>query len=561
LEAELERDPLSGFHDLERWAVRHEAVDMDIVGLHEAHHDRALTETPFGLAQMLFRRVTRLCTDGGVQAHAAAWTKELLDASRSTHERWATYLSVKTLPADRHQEALRLHPQEYLAYYDGVARIVDPALHSSFLQFIVGMVLLEVCLSPRLLERLCAEGATSPAAVHPDEAPDHRFGTLADTLTPATVNDLARVTIRDVRDCARSLGLPGTFNPQVEEHWTALPLQTALRLERSAELAARGWLYDEACRGIPCLRRHECIEALRHFVRQLEDMATVELGAVLQWARGHHDSLNATLATRALRAGVSCVSQRPVVDVEAISHVDNEEDLRQYLSRIEGDAMLITSRPDCRCWEDLQWVLLADAGDSAYAISLTHDVLRGALQRAADIAAPERRLGGMPVIIGIDPAGGSFFQALHNHMRRLRTVGDAVPKQRHIVWYMGYDFFVWYSFLSREGVTEWLHIVPAAHHGSSDPPAYPAQITTVGDANHFRQLREPGFRCYVFRNPRVCGVFVRWFPVLAHDAVSVLLMDDLEAGHLQPLPQSDRKTAADAARATHEAIRIIWPEY
>ena len=237
----------TGYHDLMKWGTSdiYHAYSR-LAGLHESLHDEFLTSTPFGAVQQAFIRVQKLSDRKLVVQQAKAWSKELMIQSAETHERAATYLSIKMFSPEKQQQLETcLHPT-YKSLFEDLQDIIDPIFKSSYMQYHVGYAFCEVCFASKIAERLSEQDIISQPQIMPDEAPNKRFDLISKRLAEKLLGKLLEHIITTLKQSRTALQLPSDFSVQSEVSWAELSHNIAIKVDRFIAKKCSEWFYENS---------------------------------------------------------------------------------------------------------------------------------------------------------------------------------------------------------------------------------------------------------------------------------------------------------------------------
>jgi hypothetical protein len=150
-----------------------------LVSLHESMHGRIFRETPDGQlhAGYCLAVEQRLLSGPALEAVTKS-SQTFFEASRLAHESFATYLSVKALPAAEESTYREQLTPEYMEYFNRLADNIDAFFPTSHLQFLLAWNFAVVVFSSPLIERFHTLDVSLPIELSPDENPGYRFESL-----------------------------------------------------------------------------------------------------------------------------------------------------------------------------------------------------------------------------------------------------------------------------------------------------------------------------------------------------------------------------------------------
>jgi len=224
----------AGWSDGVRTHIRLDEITNGMVFFHENIHERIFATTPDGFLLGLLLRVVYHPTDPAAVVPTALkeWAAACLDAARMAHEVAATYLGVKQLGPRDHPAAVASLPPQYQGYYRTFADVLDPLLHSSYLQYIVGWTLASCAFSSPLTQRFVAADSDALPQLEDGERPDARLYLLIHWFKQNDSAELLAFLDDAARRCCDGLGR-SSWDLQSEDAWiqnteSATPVDMAL---------------------------------------------------------------------------------------------------------------------------------------------------------------------------------------------------------------------------------------------------------------------------------------------------------------------------------------------
>jgi hypothetical protein len=176
---QVEYRAIAGFHDGVCARVLDSATLSPLVSLHEAMHGRIFRETPDGQIHAGYCLAVehRLLSGPALEA-ATQSSQRFFESARLPHESFATYLSIKSLPAAEESTQLQQLTPEYIEYFKLLSECIDGVFPTSHLQFLIAWNFAAAIFSSPLLERFDTLDVNLPVDLLPDESPHHRFDLL-----------------------------------------------------------------------------------------------------------------------------------------------------------------------------------------------------------------------------------------------------------------------------------------------------------------------------------------------------------------------------------------------
>lgn len=309
-----ELDDIVGQHAVTHMWIRRDALEQAFIVEHEGIHDDLIYETPDG---ELLRWVAVAAASPEPREHVLgeAWSSRLRAAMIDVHESAATYLSIKRRPPPMHAFLLSQHPAAYQHYYDTIAAPVDAVFESSYVQWIVGRVLVDVSLSSRASEHF--QGDAPPDRLPPEYCGDGRF---METL--AVFGACGRELGRHVVDWARSEAIPAAGREIDRElFWESLGVEDRRTLEAKLRPLVHGFIASRASERIPVLERLRWSSVLSALARVIELRFPAALrSSAFDWPLFEPlvQAIGPARYRRALREAEIRIVGQPIIDPEAL---------------------------------------------------------------------------------------------------------------------------------------------------------------------------------------------------------------------------------------------------
>lgn len=227
-----------GWHNGSGISVAFRHADNDVVVHHERVHDRVLRGTTQG--RWLATVLTALAADVANPVLREA-LEYILSTSESAHESFATYLSVKTLPPGEQRRIVEAHPKIYRSFYEGVASVLDPHFHSSYLQYSVAVQMMYLCFSCD--NPLPFFDALPERFVRPDpaDAPNLKLERMVRSIAAQNASPLIHELQALVDQVCTDLG-DQSWDVQGEAEWASASKRSAQHAEEAMAPAIRRWL-------------------------------------------------------------------------------------------------------------------------------------------------------------------------------------------------------------------------------------------------------------------------------------------------------------------------------
>lgn len=568
--------PVAGFHDADRPSIVSDSINEMLVVQHEMHHDIALTETNFGFIQSIFRRVYDSPKSPTIRESVGNWHLHLLDHSRVAHEAYATYLSIKQQPYKVCASLVHELPQEYKDYYDKLACLIDEILPCTFLQFMVGKIVIEICFSSRLIEKMLAWQPGMPPRLEDVDSPDKRL----EKLVPVWRSSLPEMRALLKGKCPLQYFYPAigrSFDILSEKEWMALPLTIARRIDEWLEFECRDWMYPIASAVVPCSGRTEWFTQRNQFLEHMNTftLGPAHLGGTEAEFLNEDDQKSA--ARRAFRAGRIAVSNPlakliQLKKIEASSFVNlvfrskpGAGDQTEFTDKWDG-ITLISPEPSPTQSEG-DWGVFQFNGEqcvAAYAVEQnTVTNLYRTLTRLALTGLPI--LGRLRIIVGLWATDAGFVDtSLMAQMVEACSVSSRRMELDNPVWYMGGNFLGFYKGLVAKGGLEGFLTNPF----SLDPRLQELPLEKLHEfavstsfeemAKRYTQVSR-GPLWLIFRSPIIEGWFVRI--TSAGSGVLLPVIEDIIARKVRLLPRSEMESIWNLVSGIQEPILAKWSRF
>jgi len=566
----------AGSHDLERPSIAGGSINDMIVAQHEMHHDVALTETNFGLIQSTFRRLYDSPTSETVRQSAFDWTQHLLDHSRVTHEALATYLSIKQQPYERCASLVAQLPEEYKNYYYKLARLIDEILPSTFLQFMVGKIVIEICFSSQLIEKMLAWKPGQPVQLDDVDSPDKRL----ETLIPVWKNRFPELRQLLKQKCQLQdfyPALPRTFDILSEKEWTALPNPLARPIDDWLEVECRDWMYPIASAVAPCSAMSEWFAQRTRFLKHMNGFTSHPVHVGGTEAEFFKESDQKRAARKAFRAGRLLVSN-PVTDLPQFKKIESSAFVALTLGSARGTqaspqltskwnrATLISPEPS-PTQSDGDWAaFLFDEESRVAAYAIDRDAVIRFSRTLTRLATAGGPIPNVRIIVGLWASdSGTVDTSLLNEIIEAHSLPSLRVQLENPIWYMGGSFLSFYNALVAEGGLEGFYTNPFQSNSSANQLSLEQFIELGVDASFdetsklYTQVADNPL-WFIFKSPLVEGWFVRIVPAGSVDALLVVA-EDIVARKVRLFSKSEMETVWNLVSGMHEPIVARWSRF
>lgn len=564
----------AGSHNLDRPTVhRRSATDL-LVLRHEMHHDVALTETNYGLIQTMFRLIYDDAISTVIRHSASEWLKELFGESCHCHEILATYLSIKEQPSNVEADLVNILPDEYKSYYDTLAGLIDIVLPSSFLQYMVGKILMEICFSSRLIDDMLTWTPSSPARVPPDDSPDKRLDLLLQ-IWRSRLAELGNILKEQCHRQEFSQSLPMTFDILSEKHWLALDMDMANRIDQWLELECRDWMYQIAMEILPCSKRTEWYSQRKRFLEYMGRFTRRKAQIHGSENDFYEESEQERQRRKAWRDGRATISS-PIAGRVKLSPVDSSQILASFGMGSATKRHLVISKKDKlvfvsgqpRRKDDLfaAWGMFRfDENGHVTAHTIAHEEFMRICKIRAHLAAATgfTCLSDMRVVVGLWSSDKGVDTSRMRQLVEAYSAGAIRLSLENVMWYMAGDFLRFYEFLLDQGSLEGFYINTSTKNQdgqnlSLEQVAEKIRNMSFDDVarEYTRVARTPQW--FIFRSPIVDGLFVRMLPSATQ--VLTAIGEDAIVGRFRLLDRNEMEQTWAKIDGIEFPILALWKE-
>jgi hypothetical protein len=555
-----ELESIAGFHDFEKAHVTSKNAENKIVMTHEALHDRLITETPFGTIQFLINRIVAKSKNPNASKSLLVLIDELFISSKITHEIYATYLSIKTYPLEEHKELLELHPNEYQNYYGELSEIIDPIFHSTYLQYLIGSKIIEICFASRLQERLINLPLNKNITIKDSEKPDVRFRLIIKLLTDDYLNSLLTNLVDVVNESKEKINLPNNFNIQSESDWLSISLNQARVLENTIEDSLRYYLYDHTNNQLDNLFHNEWDDIYNKFYIYIQEYTSIDLSS--ETKEIYPSNKNYRIA-RAIRNAESVITNKPVVNLEyqVEFEVFNKDEPYLFTSGSHGQRTLISKFQIGQKIESMIWGYVHIAESETSIKKLKHSHVDKYLNHRKECA-----LSGYPIvevdsiIIGVHL--NENFNEIYSYIQKAHSNKYSSFYNQNIVWYLLGNTVEWINWFGQTKNFTYMPLLPLKDNVAWDDYIEKSKDLAKLDPKQseiieHEKFMDEGIQGNVFYNKNLLGTFFRWHT----REVSATLSYPLSLFKWKELPFEQRERIAKASIESLKPISILWSEY
>jgi hypothetical protein len=376
------RPPSSGgTFNFQSYELSHETLGEPLYAQHEREHSGFARGTIYGVVQVAAESLYAETASRDL----ARFKWVLFRSSLDTHERGATYCSIKWFPASEQNRLLSLLPPSYLAAYSDVADLVDATFASTYTQYSLAKTLVNRALNSPMQELLCQPQSSIRLGefnVPPDFSPNDRWGRLADSVRAAGPESIAKRILELLQSKIAAEGFVLRGSVDDDATWLALTAAAAETLDH--------WLHDavEAIVGA-------IAEDVRAVPSQEYDAISAAVVEAISRAAGR--------PTRAIHGPTSPttpadwaaqISNPNAVDGRNAPELRGEEVLAWFDSGSGAVSAVVTAADASR--ERAEWLLAADIGKEMLVRRCRHADVINALQvrlHRAHVGMPIRKVG------------------------------------------------------------------------------------------------------------------------------------------------------------------------
>ena len=553
----------TGYHDLMKWGtsdINH--AYSRLAGLHESLHDEFLTSTPFGAVQQVFVRLQKLSDTKHIVQQAEAWSKELMRQSAETHERAATYLSIKMFSPEKQQQLETcLHPT-YKGLFKDLHDIIDPIFKSSYIQYHVGYAFCEVCFASKIAERLSEQDFISQPQIMPDEAPNERFNVLSEQFTEKLLGELLKYIITSLEQSRSALQLPSDFSVQSEVSWIELSHNTAIKVDRFIATTCSEWFYENS----NGLLNHTGLDANSRLITLYNLFNSLKAATGIDILTEQDRSLQSVITNvdgtpnqdgvAAVKYGKGIIENTPILRTDKILSIKDETQLCDFFNKEAEQRILVTDSSTFNCSQESSWFSLRFKGDKIGGGRCTHVKLIELLEQISD--KTNKQFYDF-VIVGVDPVSQQDLEKIKQCVTRVCNIAAdkkcSTHGQERLIWYLGGNILNWWcAFRNKSTVYSTTSISCKEFEDTYK------RTETCKDKTFSQTLRELGYLgCHIFITEGYPGICIRWMNAIAYEGTRCYFNREIESGVLKVIKdEKQRKQLADKSMWALNAIRSVW---
>ena len=485
--------------------------------------------------------------------------------SAETHERAATYLSIKMFSPEKQQQLeMCLHPT-YKGLFKDLHDIIDPIFKSSYIQYHVGYAFCEVCFASKIAERLSEQDFISQPQIMPDEAPNKRFNLLLKRFTEKLLGKLLEHIITTLDQSRAYLQLPSDFSVQSEVSWAKLSHNTAIKVDRFIATKCGEWFYENSSQ----LLNHAELDAdsrlitIHNFFNSLKattgfDILT-EQDHSLQSVITNVDGTSNQDGIAAVKYGKGIIENTPILHADKISLIKNETQLCDFLNRKAEQRILITESNTFNYLPDSCWLSLRFKGDEIGAVRCTHIKLIELLEQ---FRASTKKPSYDFMVVGINPVSQQDFEKIKQCVCKIYHL--AVNKKRdtyeheRIIWCLGGNIMNWWCAFRNNNIVYSTTSISCKEFKDTYKHSEARK-----NKKSTQTLKELGYLgCHIFITEGYPGICIRWMNAIAYEGTHCYFNKEIEGGALKVIKnEKQRKQRVYTSMWALNAIRSVWSAF
>ena len=265
-------------------------------------------------------------------------------------------------------------PDFYLERYEALSGAIDPVFHSTYVQFLLGKVIVEISMAPPLFRRFARWPNESTIELSTLESPDCRMKSLLDIFKQSShelLDIIERNTLRQISDMA----LPEGFSVQDEAAWQSLEPDKSAKLEASLFDSVRGWLYPLAETRFRCLSfDNTWLSEANRFVLRLCQIGDVD-PALLTIPMSQRFTMDEVTWRKARRHCLTVVTNH-VAEQVSLRPISGQDPMEILTGETPESRVFITESISKGDPEGLQWNCIQQGREGFFSgFKITHDQL------------------------------------------------------------------------------------------------------------------------------------------------------------------------------------------
>ncbi|WP_144469716.1 hypothetical protein [Bacillus thuringiensis] len=562
--------------DLKTWNVDWKDVSDIVICRHELIHTRVFLTSSYGHFQVLIKQLSELIEQGSDLWEQALYiTYEMYKESKFAHEVVATYCSVKMLDNDLIEMYLKTLSKEYLSYYNCLAYLIDPYIKCTYLQYLIGELLLRICFDSNVLEDIRGKFQDFQFKVDKKNSPNSRLELILSTIQESDFKILIDELQDLVRQNYRELGIPENFDFQNEKDWHRLE-QVKLR-NLNDKLGSHIYDYFK----IILVERHglRCItEGPNNGILEIAN----ELGSSIseKWLR-YFDLANLEISNLAQEdiklienkyINDSVINNKKIYNFDDVDINDPSKKMKFYDSKHWPELTentLIHLDPVLDFKENCVWIKVRTKKNDARisAISLDEDMYLNELN------IDKQRKNIDTHIIGVSTSclEDSIESIESKLVTHLKTMDATIPddfklsrtnrqrnKNRHLepifkknIWYMHGDFVSWFNFILSFKKLNFFVV----HF--DDKNTTNREILTEGE----KRINSAYFCALVFYSDMLPGAFIRYYNISTFGLAIERIMPFIDNGIISVKEDSTRRYYNEQVIRSFSVIESVWDKY
>ena len=518
---------------------------------HEQEHNGFVRGTVFGWVQHvaeILQRDTR-------SRHLETFKWTLWQASEKTHERGATFCSIKAFSPDRHGELISMLPDLYRDWYQDMANTIDRIFVSSYMQYALGKAITNHALNAglhTLLASLQDSIQLRDLSLSPDYSPDMRWDQIVDAISSHGLSMFAQRTYVVTNAHREGIGLALNGPIDAEETWSALNSADATALDECVYRALLEVLREVAA-SVSTVEPERFEEAQREAAAALGRLT----GNNFEVRRA---GVSETAGTQAdLKSGIR---NDQALDIDRIYRL-TQGDLPAHWLSGDGPRRAV-SMFGVGDLDSSEWLVELGRDESVRLVRTSHKDYSEVLAMRARLALLGSPIAELPTMARInDPQqfNNIYSQLASFFMIRLQD-GFLDLMSHNIHWYMAGDLKGWWHELRQYGPMRVLPLVPLpmAVQENAKPFQSKEEVHRSLESLKDRPFGDSNSLISGERSFLVCefdhliGRFVRAFPPYAMTSFFNTIGDEFELFAL-----SDRESIADGVLSLFSLADLVWP--
>ncbi len=383
------------------------------------------------------------------------WMRISIDASRTAHETYATYLSIKSFSHQEGPPLLKRLPAEYQRYYNGLASVVDPAVGSTFLQYILGKALVSCAFWGNIRARVVTKAAISDPKILPEESPDLRLEELLQAFPAVFSGPVSRAVDETTAELEQSGIVPKSFDPNSESDWLSLKQEHSQRADFTYMPGIRNCLFHHAgeALGMPLydwgLTGTQEAEKFFNAVGQMTNLQLALSNNPPTKGYGVPDSsfMEAEQSFKDLRRGMVTIKNHYANKEKPSIELEDDGMMDKYLTPFN----IALTEPACAAGSTPSWrAVTFGESYSGQIYSMDDATLRHALYIHRPLRLSQGKRNVLETIL-VGAKSLDDYVVLSYEYDDVFSHGDHVCQYPSVFWYMGGNFSEWFEYVAAFG--------------------------------------------------------------------------------------------------------------